>query len=238
MKKFTVISHVYNEEYMLPWWLNHHKDIADHGIIIDYHSTDRSIEIIKDICPTWTIVKSRNEKFQADLVDQEVMDLESEISGFKLCLNVTEFFMPKEDLNSLFSQTDKKTYRVRRALIVDENEKETVSHDEKLTDKKHYGFIGDDPLHTNFRYLHNHTRGNYEVGRHQCYLPNIEDSPSLIYWYGWAPWSDEFIARKSQIKNKIPDSDRIMGKGFHHFWNYEQMLNTKNYFLAKASYIN
>ena len=80
MKK-TLISHFYNEEYMLPWFLNHHKQIFDHGVMIDYHSTDRSREIIKEICPTWEVVTSRNLDFQADNIDTEVMDIEREIDG-------------------------------------------------------------------------------------------------------------------------------------------------------------
>jgi hypothetical protein len=46
----TVISHFYNEEYMLPWWLKHHRQYFDHGILIDYGSTDKSLDIIKKIC--------------------------------------------------------------------------------------------------------------------------------------------------------------------------------------------
>ena len=89
MKK-TLISHFYNEEFLLPWWLKHHKQIFDHGVMIDYHSTDRSVEIIKEICPTWTIITSRNPDFQADTIDTEVNDIESQIDGWKICLNVTE----------------------------------------------------------------------------------------------------------------------------------------------------
>ncbi|MBJ3789276.1 glycosyltransferase family 2 protein, partial [Bacillus sp. OA1] len=46
MKK-TIISHFYNEEYLLPWWLMHHTKIFDHGILINRGSTDRSVEICK-----------------------------------------------------------------------------------------------------------------------------------------------------------------------------------------------
>ena len=52
----TVVTHFFNEEYLLPWWLEHHKKYFDHGVMIDYNSTDSSVEIIKKICPTWTIV--------------------------------------------------------------------------------------------------------------------------------------------------------------------------------------
>lgn len=61
----TVLIHIYNEEYLLPFWLNHHKNIFNHGIIIDYRSTDKSIEIYKQICPNWDIIISRNLYFTA-----------------------------------------------------------------------------------------------------------------------------------------------------------------------------
>ena len=51
----TVISHIFNEEYLLPFWLENHKNMFDHGIIIDYCSTDSSVEIIKKYCPTWEL---------------------------------------------------------------------------------------------------------------------------------------------------------------------------------------
>lgn len=68
MKK-TVLCHFYNEEWLLPWWLNHHKQFFDHGIMINYQSTDRSAEIIKEICPTWDIVQSKNLYFLPEDVD-------------------------------------------------------------------------------------------------------------------------------------------------------------------------
>ena len=72
----TLLCHFYNEEWMLPWFLNHHKQIFDHGIMIDYHSTDHSREIIREICPSWDIVTSRNIDFQADTIDIEVNDID------------------------------------------------------------------------------------------------------------------------------------------------------------------
>jgi hypothetical protein len=74
MKK-TIISHFYNEEYLLPWWLMHHAKYFDDGILINYASDDRSVELIKFYCPNWTIVDSKNEFFDAALIDQEVIIL-------------------------------------------------------------------------------------------------------------------------------------------------------------------
>ena len=87
----SIITHFYNEEYLLPWWLEHHKKIFDYGLMINYNSTDRSVEIIKDICPDWQIVDSVNPEFSAIEVDKEVMYYEEQIPGWKICLNVPEF---------------------------------------------------------------------------------------------------------------------------------------------------
>lgn len=53
----TVISHVYNEEYLIPFWLEHHKHMFSHGIIIDYNSTDRTLDIVREICPVIQLVQ-------------------------------------------------------------------------------------------------------------------------------------------------------------------------------------
>ena len=92
MKK-TIISHIWNEEYLLPFWLNHHKKHFDHGIIIDYHSTDRSVEIIKEICPTWEVVPSTNQRMGALVMDREIEDIERQHPGWKMVLSTTEFLV-------------------------------------------------------------------------------------------------------------------------------------------------
>jgi len=235
--KLTIISHIYNEEYFLPWWVNHHKEIADEIIFIDYASTDRSLEIIKDICPNCRIIPSRNSMFQADLVDQEVMDIESTIDGYKLCLNVTEFFIPKSDFSSILSNNEKNVYAVRRALMVDENENDIVLPNERLVERKRFGFIGDDPLHTNYRFLHNYEMGFYGIGRHYSQLPNQQNTESIIFVYTWSPWTDEMLKRKLQIKNKIPTSDKDLGRGGHHFWTLEEMTEIRKHFLGISHYI-
>ncbi|PFY55127.1 hypothetical protein COL52_26315, partial [Bacillus toyonensis] len=83
----TLISHFYNEEYLLPWWLMHHTKLFDHGILINRGSTDRSVEICKLFAPHWEIRDSKVLEFDAVLVDQEVMNIEKEITGWKMVLN-------------------------------------------------------------------------------------------------------------------------------------------------------
>jgi hypothetical protein len=93
-----VLCHILNEEYLLNWWLHHHKNKFDHGIIIDYGSTDRSIDLVKSITPSWQIVKSVNKNFRAQDIDVEVMHYENAIQqqyprAWMITLNVTEFLI-------------------------------------------------------------------------------------------------------------------------------------------------
>jgi len=87
----TVITHFFNEEYLLPWWLKHHLKLFDHGILIDHGSTDNSADICRQLAPDWKLVKSRLTEFDAWLTDFEVMNFELQISGWKIVLNTTEF---------------------------------------------------------------------------------------------------------------------------------------------------
>ena len=121
----TLISHIFNEEYLLPFWLEYHKNIFEHGIIIDYYSTDRSIEIIRKYCPTWEIITTRNinkdgsPNFKAEDVDLEVMDIESRISGFRICLNTTEFLFltkPKEEIKYNYLKLTNKIYGINNII--------------------------------------------------------------------------------------------------------------------------
>ena len=113
----TILSHFYNEEYLLPFWLEHHKKIFDHGILIDYHSNDRSVEIIKTICPNWEVVKSRNEFFGATSIDREVEDIEIKINGWRICLNTTEFIIG--NFNILENISQETNFLIPACIMVD-----------------------------------------------------------------------------------------------------------------------
>ena len=98
--KVVLISHFFNEEFLLPHWIQHHVKMFDHGVMINYGSTDRSVKIIKELAPHWEIRQTRNQFFDAPLVDQEVMSIEREFRCcWKMALNTTEFLvMPGLDL--------------------------------------------------------------------------------------------------------------------------------------------
>ena len=98
----TCITNIYNEEYLLPFWLNHHKHIFDRIIIIDHHSTDNSLKICKEIIPGCIIIPHPSKKFASKEHDIYLMELENAVKGIKIILNTTEFLFCKTNfLNSL-----------------------------------------------------------------------------------------------------------------------------------------
>ena len=50
MKK-VLLTHIFNEEYLLPFWIKQHRELFDHLVVVDRFSTDRSREIIGDMWP-------------------------------------------------------------------------------------------------------------------------------------------------------------------------------------------
>lgn len=240
MKK-TLLCHFYNEEYMLPWFLNHHKQIFDHGVMIDYHSTDRSVEIIRELCPNWDIVTSRNPNFQADTIDTEVNDIEAGIDGWKICLNVTEQLIGNYRLMDLSAISE---VYVPSIFMVDTDRERTVDPGIPLYKQKFHGFSFRDSeqaflerrsrrLHrTNVPYPINSTRECMAPGRH---YNMYSDMDLVILYYGWCPMTEEGFARKLQIQTQIPLIDRQLNRGFHHITNKETLTyRLENEFIPRS----
>lgn len=212
----TVITHIYNEEYLLPWWLNHHKKYFDHGIIVDYNSTDNSIDIIKSICPTYTIIKSRNTDFEAIKVDDEIYDIEKKyVKGWRICLTATEFLLG--DYKSLDSIVEEKQFLAPCISMVDQSYvHDQVDFSKQLFEQFTYGvkFPGTANRY-HWRSLHNHLIP-YRPGRHFKSNQTLDDCNFIVLKYNYAPWTKETIKRKLQIQHRIPEIDIKQLRGHHH----------------------
>ena len=72
------------------------------------------------------------------------------------------------------------------------------------------------------RSLHNYSGKQYPLGRYfasnQC---NCDDFIILKYMY--SPWNDRFIQRKLQISSRIPECDKVLGRGYHHHTTKEKL---------------
>ncbi len=222
MNRTTVISHFYNEEYLLPFWLKHHASIFDHGIMIDYDSTDNSVKIIKEICPTWTIINSKNKYFDAIECDKEVVDIEKTIAGWKIALNITEFLLG--DIKGLLNKGN--IIKIKPLLMCDPlHQLPNISYNESLIKQRHWGV----KYHKErgHRYMHNHSYLRYKEGRHEIVNDTLIAVPInqlTIAWYGYSPFNEEIIKRKLQIQNKIPESDKRIGLGSEHFVTKDDLI--------------
>jgi len=241
----SVITHFYNEEYLLPYWINHHKKIFNKGILIDYHSTDNSNKICKRLLPLgWKVVKTENKDFSAELCDLEVSWYEKNISGWKIALNVTEFFVcPK--ISYLEDECIKKKligFKSTGVIMVDKNPKIILKENIPIIVQKKHGFKQSEINTSNFkkeirfvlrqnrtRLYHRHSIGVYLPGRHESHLSCIGFSEkSSILWYGFSPWNKSIINRKLQIKKKIPINDILRGLGKQHLYNFNQLKKIRD----------
>jgi hypothetical protein len=246
----TVICHFYNEEYLLPFWLKHHRDIFDHGILINYKSTDNSVDLIrKHAPPTWEIVDSINDTFNAQLCDLEVMQHERRIKGWKIVLNVTEFFVCP-NINLIEQDCEKVNLNGFRAIgvvLVDNTNNIKVDSDVPLIEQKNHGFT-----ESNFNYdaiklswssgplrnrtYHNNETGLYLPGRHKSLLSKIltVNDGAYIFWFAFSPWNSDFLKRKIQIDQRLDPDDISKGWGYQHTLDYGQLDNIRNVFLKQS----
>ncbi len=231
----AVISHFYNEEYLLPWWLAHHVDLFDTGILIDHGSTDRSVEIARELAPHWRVVNSRLTEFDAALTDLEVSNHEWDLSPcWKIALNVTEFLLPVRPLSEIEEELTEKG-RAGCAcsgfIMVDEDPGHAPTQDRPLVLQKHWGLddnaetvadrradLGLPTFIARNRFYHSNTTGLYTVGRHSSGHPDYayRSRDLLIFHYGFAPWTDEGMRRKTHHAHRMATADIARGWGTQH----------------------
>lgn len=220
--ELTIIAHIYNECFLLPWWLKHHKRLFTHGVVIDYNSDDGSIDIIKKICPTWDIVPSKNKYYSRPTLGPELTEIEKNIKGWKTILNVTEFiFHPdlRTYLQTLSSNV--KGVWMPPISLIDEDPDNPLNDDMPLVLQKIYGTIGKNKVRPTNRLIHRSQHGEWKgEGRHDSYMNNTFIAGDLFHvWLGWCPWRTEFIKRKLQIQDKMAleykTSKAIEEVGYH-----------------------
>ena len=225
--KTTLLTNVLNEEYLLPFWLNHHKNMFDEIIVIDYNSTDKSIDICKSICPECKIIKTRNTYFDAVEIDKEFMDIENTIEGIKIVLNTTEFLFSEKPIKDLFmDDTQPNSYSITCTTPYSMNSYNINNNYELFSN-----LLNDDIVFHNDRWtrqIHNFPNGNYNVGRHSTNNMSISTSKAHIIWFGFYPMNENLLKRKLQIQQNIPQTDKDKGFGFQHLFSKDKLLDVNN----------
>lgn len=246
-----LIAHFYNEEYLLPFWLNHHKEIFEHGVLIDSHSTDNSVEIINKTVPTWKVIKSPVKKFNSEIMEKLIMDIESEYENeIKIVLNISEFLIiNKKDKFKQLLGKDRFSYWIQAAMMVD---KDPISSNiTNLLEEKYYGFWHTDlnvyKIRNRYpfansgyreRLIHNYSNGQYLPGRHKTLIENskrMSKNIAYIRWYNYSPWNNNFIDRKLSFAKTLSENDIQKNYGKQHLSKLEEMEKLYRYY-KKISY--
>lgn len=150
----TLITNFHNEAYLLPWWLKHHREIFDHGVMLNDNSTDNSCDIIRELVPHWEIIDiGENEmsfKHPFDL-DMMIMNQESRFQGWKMHLNVTEFLCAtnldeiENEIEGSRNIEDRPLEGAigRGVIMIEPNGDSEPGYDKSLIAQNHFGFFED-----------------------------------------------------------------------------------------------
>lgn len=214
----TILSHFYNEEFLLPFWLEHHKNYFDHGVLIDYNSTDRSKEIVKDICPTWEVIPTDDDQFIGYSIDRQILNIERRLSGWRIALTTTEFMLG--DLDKIIMEGNYPTSGIYNHILqvlqlIEWNPEGTIDRNKKLWEQFTVGV--DSRVHYFNRFgrsLHNHNNFTYSAGRHYLTPPTTQEV--IILHMANLIACPEMLERRLQIQNKIPNEERQRNAGWQH----------------------
>ncbi|KFN01424.1 hypothetical protein [Bacillus clarus] len=211
----------------------HHTKLFDHGILINRGSTDRSVEICKLFAPHWEVRDSKVSEFDAILVDQEVMEIEKEITGWKMVLNTTEFLccFDKEAFFSSLNILGQNMYSIRVIMMVDDPNHGYTNpkYELPLVEQRYHGIFPHDPTSPFVgRLLHKHIHGNYTAGRHWSPHPFIVYLyPAFVLKFFYSPWNTDMKKRKLQIGPTLSAHSIQHGLGIYHLAGLDEL--EKNY---------
>jgi hypothetical protein len=224
----SLISHIRNEALLLPHWIAHHRPMFDAATIIDYASTDDSLDIIRTLAPEWRIVRSQNVDFDANDADFEVMQIEFYTPGWKIALNTTEFLIAPHlravlqsaeasDFHGITGESFFLTDKARLGMA-------GLVPGVPLMHQLHHGRQEEAAKAAKRRLLHRWRTGAYAVGRHSWMRGPTAYTPDLLYaTLLYAPWDESMIQRKMAIGAQVSAHDRKKGLGFHHLRDAAQL---------------
>ena len=229
-----LISHFYNEEFLLPYWISHHAPLFDHVVLIDYHSTDNSLNIIRKYAPShWKVVTTRNKYFEALSVDAEVRDIEKTFSDsvWKIALTTTEFIIWPSIKFDLFNSSSSCLKLHSLSICGDDslplNPQLPLVQQRCVSSHPSCAFDYSRFIYKNTNHLPNIFNG---PGRHHCLLPFSSAPNAILFKYIMSPWP-QIIHRKLQISSKQSPFDITHGYGSQHQLNLSQLLDLRSQYL-------
>ena len=232
--KTILFTHFYNEEILLTQWIRHHAPLFDCAVLIDHNSTDTSRKVIEREAPaSWNVVTSYLNEFCAHNTDVEVAGYENSFDNtdWRLALTTTEFLLTlglRRKDNTLFSDMEGKcAIQIQSLSMIDVEPENKVNSGKQLIQQKNSFYFTEktDSEKTKAeRYMNGHYNrfmhcirdfsNPYCLGRHN-FKHAAKPTNLHILKCLFTPYP-EFFARKLQIRDKIPESNKNEGWGFQH----------------------
>ena len=206
---------VKNEAAIIDHWMLHHVNMFDALYVLDYDSTDDTVDRILKHRPDAHIVEPQ---FVWGPAVEDIERIESTLRGWKIALNVTEFVV-NPDLRPFCKELDRTDWTGIRSsgfVLIDDPATEFDAN-KSIIEQCTRGYAEHDwlfeaasrtdaytvTLRSNMllgldgrsRLLHKNMQGCYGQGRHRTALTTIwprstgtcPESEFVIAWAGWAP---------------------------------------------------
>ncbi len=233
-KPAIVITRFTNEEYLMPWWIQHHVQLFDHGIMIDCGSKDNTADIVKEYAPNWEIVRHDDKEFFVRDDIQEGMDYERLYPGcWKMTMNPSEFFCTR-NMDALLSSLEADgvmAYAPHGINMADPPgvyDADELTYDKPLVAQRYHGYFEKDRTRSSrftftypgieryrSRVLHCFEDGNFKDpklcgnGIHYLGYPfSFPMADALILWFVYSPWTDAIIQRRLNQYYYMPEKSR------------------------------
>ena len=209
MDMTTVITHVWNEQHLLPSWLAWHTYLFDHVIVIDTGSTDSSRAICANI-PGVTLIDHPMPDFDAAKMDAVVSWVESEwVTGWRIALNVTEFFLGDPS-------TVSKPSFIPSVSLINMADDPPFDWRQWFWDQRSFGIDWRDDFQLRRSRAFTFKPVEYTLGRH---FNHVDANGFLICHVANCLVDEGMVERRLQIQHRIPPSDIAQNLGFqHHNW--------------------
>lgn len=245
-----IVLHIYNEQLLLPHFIRHHLSMVDEVFVINHHSSDNSLDIIKNMAPLWKCVPTTLSNFDARGTDEECMFYETQLqTKWKCTLTVTEFLFNHdyvEILERLKKENPEKQAFAGKCFSLIDYWPHRPPVTGPLWRSYSYGSFSNLSLgvDTRWRFAHCAVNGQYTPGRHTTYLPAFYSEELFLLHWRFAPWP-QVKERKLQIQHKVPASDLMQGMGAHHIRTdkeledeYQSWLNISSSFGFNQRFLN
>jgi hypothetical protein len=235
----VIITHVRNEEGLIRGWITHHEALVKKIILIDYQSSDRTVDIAKEFACV-EIQQSVDEKFEAVGCDRQVKAIEALYpNDLKIALTITEYLCVSGEGKNISFELSNDISRLRAKVLVNliGDQVQTIWEDEINYGK---GFaLGLSTLWpVRQRFIHRTKTLEYQVGRHELNGKSVEFIDRNVAWIEWRAFNNfdqGSIIRRQEISRNIPKTDHTGCCAFQHRLNKKEIIGQFEFYKSQAN---